>query len=164
MARTSPPWELVSVYKLTGLPSRVPKDCFCTPRAGLEEASCAGSRPQVKPTRTNAAKTMRRGIMARSVLRNRTGGVGANSGGARCRKARSWHLRDSRWYHRVQQIYDETSLHLVLGSVAATIGPHFERRWSVPAGPGARNRIACGAAAGRKERTRREARRSAGRG
>src|ERR1700722_20074633 len=140
MARTSMPWELVSVYKLMGLPSRVPKDCFCTPRACLEEVSCAGSRQQTNKTKSNVPKTMRRGIMARSVLRNRTGGLGANGGKTRCEKCRSWHARDSRWYHRVRQIYDETALHffgLLVGLILQShvLHPNFGSEWSVPALP-----------------------------
>src|SRR5579864_817008 len=66
MALTSIPFAFVSVYKMTGLPSRAPKR-FCW--TSVFDEFCAASHPPVVRTRAIRTNHERLGIMAKSVLR-----------------------------------------------------------------------------------------------
>jgi hypothetical protein len=70
MARTSTPWELVSVYKVMGLPSKVPKGVCSTPGWRFADV-CATSRLAIVSERKTAAPNELRVIMAMSLLRDR---------------------------------------------------------------------------------------------
>src|SRR5450432_4559549 len=69
MALISTPWELVSVYKVTGLPPCVPNGCDATP--DLLADICAKDKPTTARLRGRAVNILLRrlGIMAKSLLR-----------------------------------------------------------------------------------------------
>jgi hypothetical protein len=66
------PCEFVSVYKVTGLPSFVPKGFCSTPDLCFDGLVCARSIPLVARRKIKRHAVKRRlGIMAKSVLRRR---------------------------------------------------------------------------------------------